>query len=201
MIAWILISLVASSIAADATTTTTTTSTTQETKNTAKDAHILASKFPLSMYAVENMDLVIEYEIHNVGAKAATNVVLDDRHSFPTQSFEIVKGLLQVRFEDIAPRSKAVHSVVLKPRQYGIFNYTSAQVTYNTQGETDVHVGLTNAPGEGYIYRLKEYERKFSIKYPYWIVFAILISPFTVGSLIFYYNSKTKYEELAKKKL
>lgn len=35
---------------------------------------ILASKFPQSMYAVEKMDLVIEYSIFNTGDKTAYKV-------------------------------------------------------------------------------------------------------------------------------
>ncbi|PIO62152.1 Translocon-associated protein beta [Teladorsagia circumcincta] len=88
----------------------------------------------------------------------------------------------------------------VRPRQFGVFNYTSAQVTYISEGSTDIRVGYTNAPGEGYIYRLKEYERKFAPKYIYWIVFFILIAPTTLGSLLAYSKSKTKYVELAKKK-
>uniref|UniRef100_A0A183FFS0 Translocon-associated protein subunit beta n=1 Tax=Heligmosomoides polygyrus TaxID=6339 RepID=A0A183FFS0_HELPZ len=164
------------------------------------DAFLVASKFPQSIYAVENMDLVLEYGLYNTGDKAALKVTVDDRHSFPTQSFEIIKGLLNVRFERINPGANATHSVVVRPRQFGVFNYTSAQITYISEGSTDIRVGYTNAPGEGYIYRLKEYERKFAPKYIYWVVFFILIAPTTLGSFLAFTKSKTKYEELAKKR-
>ncbi|RCN32336.1 hypothetical protein ANCCAN_21862 [Ancylostoma caninum] len=36
-----------------------------------RDAFIVASKFPQSIYAVENMDLVLEYGLYNTGDKAA----------------------------------------------------------------------------------------------------------------------------------
>lgn len=42
------------------------------------------------------MDFVIEYVVYNIGDRTALKVTLDDRHSFPTQSFDVVKGLLQV---------------------------------------------------------------------------------------------------------
>lgn len=45
------------------------------------------------------MDFVFEYKLFNVGDRTALKVSLDDRASFPTQAFEIVKGLLQVRWE------------------------------------------------------------------------------------------------------
>ncbi|VDM54249.1 unnamed protein product [Angiostrongylus costaricensis] len=165
-----------------------------------RDAFIVASKFPQSMYAVENMDLVLEYSLYNTGDKAALKVTLDDRHSFPTQSFDIMKGLLNVRFERINPGANATHSVVIHPRHFGVFNYTSAQITYTSEESGEVHIGYTNAPGEGYIYRLKEYERKFAPKYLYWVVFFILIAPTTLGSYLAYSKSKKKYEELGKKR-
>ncbi|WKX88057.1 hypothetical protein Q1695_008014 [Nippostrongylus brasiliensis] len=187
MIPLVLVLLAASALSEDASTQT-------------KDAFLVASKFPQSIYAVENMDLVLEYGLYNTGDKAALKVTLDDRHSFPTQSFEIIKGLLNVRFERINPGANATHSVIVRPRQFGVFNYTSAQITYTSEGSSDIRVGYTNAPGEGYIYRLKEYERKFAPKYIYWVVFFILIAPTTLGSLLAYSKSKNKYEELAKKK-
>ncbi|VDO73924.1 unnamed protein product [Haemonchus placei] len=164
------------------------------------NAFLVASKFPQSIYAVENMDLVLQYDLYNIGEKTALKVNLDDRHSFPTQSFEIVRGLFNVRFERISPGTNTTHLVVVRPRQFGIFNYTSAQISYISEGSMEIRVGYTNAPGEGYIYRLKEYERKFAPKYIYWIVFFILIAPTTLGSLLAYSKSKTKYEGLAKKK-
>uniref|UniRef100_A0A1I7WUC9 Secreted protein n=1 Tax=Heterorhabditis bacteriophora TaxID=37862 RepID=A0A1I7WUC9_HETBA len=39
-----------------------------------------------------------------------------DRHSFPTQSFEIIKGLLMVKFEKIIAGTNVSHSVVSKAK-------------------------------------------------------------------------------------
>ena len=52
------------------------------------------------------MDFIMEYNLYNVGDRTALKVALDDRISFPTQSFEIVRGMLQVRWEKIAPGYK-----------------------------------------------------------------------------------------------
>ncbi|CAB3401087.1 unnamed protein product [Caenorhabditis bovis] len=164
-----------------------------------KDAFILANKSPLSLYAVENMDLIIEYGIYNVGDKPATKVTLDDRHSFPTQSFDIIQGVLQVTFEKIPAQSNVTHSVVVKPRAFGMFNYTSAQLSYYN-GNDQLHISYTNAPGEGYIYRQREYDRKFAPKYTYFIIFFVLIAPTTLGSYLLFEQSKAKYELIGKKK-
>ncbi|CAI2355569.1 unnamed protein product [Caenorhabditis sp. 36 PRJEB53466] len=164
-----------------------------------KDAFILAHKQPLSTYAVENMDLVLEYGLYNVGDKPAHKVTLDDRHSFPTNSFEIVKGLLHVHFENVPARTNVTHSVVIRPRSFGYFNYTSAQVTYYTDNE-NLHVTSTNAPGEGYIYRQREYDRRFAPKYTFFIVFLALITPTTLGSFILFHQSKSRFPAVIKKK-
>jgi len=157
-------------------------------------ARILASKFSLSQYAVENMDYVIEYNLYNVGDRTALKVTLDDRNSFPTQSFEIVKGLLQVRWEKIAPGENVTHSVVVQPRSYGTFNYTAAMVTYYpTNDAKQVVVGYSTAPGEGHIYRLKDYERRFSSKVGIWILFFLMILPTTAGPFFIWYNFQKKY--------
>lgn len=49
------------------------------------------------------MDYVIEYMLYNVGDRTALKVTMDDRNSFPTQSFDIVKGFLNVHWKEIAP--------------------------------------------------------------------------------------------------
>ncbi|VDK60979.1 unnamed protein product [Onchocerca ochengi] len=159
-------------------------------------AHIVASKFTLSQYAVEGMDYVIDYRLYNVGDRAALRVALDDRDGFPTQAFDVIRGLLQVRWERIGPGSNVSHSVVVRPRAVGAFNYSSAQITYYpTEDAKEVRISYTTAPGEGYIYRRKDYDRKFSAKVSVWLVFLMLVAPSTVIPFILWYKSKAKYDQ------
>ncbi|CAJ0583406.1 unnamed protein product, partial [Mesorhabditis spiculigera] len=163
-------------------------------------ARILAHKSPFSMYAVEKMDLVIEYSVFNVGDKPAYKVQLNDVHSFPTTAFDLAKGQLTARWEKLAPGANVTHLVVLQPRGPGVFNYTAAQVTYTTEEKaSDYVIGYTNAPGEGYIYLQKEYDRKFAPKLYHWIVFVLIALPFTVGSFLKYTQSASKFEAYMKK--
>uniref|UniRef100_A0A1I7U7H6 Translocon-associated protein subunit beta n=1 Tax=Caenorhabditis tropicalis TaxID=1561998 RepID=A0A1I7U7H6_9PELO len=164
-----------------------------------KDAFVLAHKQPLSTYAVENMDFVLEYGLYNVGDKPAQKVTIDDRHSFPTNSFEIVKGLLHVHYEKIPAGGNVTHSVVIRPRAFGFFNYTAAQVTYYTDNE-NLHVTLTNTPGEGYIYRQREYDRRFAPKYTYFLIFFFIVAPTTLGSFLLFQQSKARFPNIVKKK-
>lgn len=91
----------------------------------------------------------MEYSLYNIGDRTAFRVTLNDQDSFPTQSFEIIKGLLNVNWKKIAPGDNVTHSVVVRPRSYGTFNYTSAIVTYYPSEEAkEARIGYTTAPGE-----------------------------------------------------
>ncbi|KAI6215577.1 hypothetical protein M3Y94_00401400 [Aphelenchoides besseyi] len=140
------------------------------------------------------MDFVFEYSLFNTGDRTALKVSLDDRHSFPTQSFEVIKGLLQVRWEKIPPGGNVTHSVIIRPRNYGVFNHTAAQVTYYPKEDAkEVRVGYTTAPGEGHIYRLRDYERRFSSKWFVWVVFFLMTLPTTAVPFAIWWQLRNKY--------
>ncbi|MEQ2165527.1 SWI/SNF and RSC complex subunit Ssr2 [Goodea atripinnis] len=65
-------------------------------------ARLLASKSLLNRYAVEGRDLTLQYNIYNVGSSAALEVELSD-DSFPPEDFGIVSGMLNVKWDRIAP--------------------------------------------------------------------------------------------------
>ncbi|XP_010225061.1 PREDICTED: translocon-associated protein subunit beta, partial [Tinamus guttatus] len=65
-------------------------------------ARLLASKSLLNRYAVEGKDLTLQYNIYNVGSSAALDVELSD-DSFPPEDFGIVSGMLNVKWDRIAP--------------------------------------------------------------------------------------------------
>lgn len=55
-----------------------------------------------------------------------------------------------MRWEKIEPGANVTHSVIVRPRTYGTFNYTAAQVTYYPgEGAKEAKVGYTTSPGEG----------------------------------------------------
>ncbi|KAI6239129.1 Translocon-associated protein subunit beta [Aphelenchoides fujianensis] len=168
----------------------------ESSKPALDSARLLAQKISLSQYAIEGMDFVFEYNIFNTGDRTALKVSLDDRHSFPTQAFEVIKGLLQVRWEKIAPGANVTHSVVIRPRTAGIFNHTAATVTYYPKEDAkEVRVGYTSAPGEGHIYRLRDYERRFSSKWFVWVVFFLLTLPTTAVPFALWWQQRNKYPD------
>ncbi|CAD5222329.1 unnamed protein product [Bursaphelenchus xylophilus] len=159
-------------------------------------AKILASKTPLSQYAIENMEFVLEYFLVNIGDKPATKVRLDDRKAFPTQDYELVKGLLQVHWDSLAPGENVTHSVVVKPRRFGLFNHTSAVISYYpTEDAKEARIGYSTAPGEGTIYSQRSYERRFGERWSSWLLFALLIIPFTALPYYFWVSFRNHYPE------
>ena len=93
------------------------------------EARLLSLKRVLNRYLVENRDVSVDFELFNVGDAPAINVKLTDR-TFPPSDFDVVSGSLDATFEKIPPGANVSHSLVVKPNKYGLFNFTSAEVTY-----------------------------------------------------------------------
>ncbi|XP_010562378.1 PREDICTED: translocon-associated protein subunit beta isoform X2 [Haliaeetus leucocephalus] len=138
-------------------------------------ARLLASKSLLNRYAVEGKDLTLQYNIYNVGSSAALDVELSD-DSFPPEDFGIVSGMLNVKWDRIAPASNVSHTVVLRPLKAGYFNFTSATITYLAQEGGQVVVGFTSAPGQGGILAQREFDRRFS---PHFFVVCLVCTTVT----------------------
>lgn len=159
-------------------------------------AWILGSKGYQSAYAVEGMEYVIEYDLFNAGDQPATSVTLDDRSSYPTTHFDILKGDLNIRFQRIQPSERVTHVVVVRPAIPGTYNSTAAMITYHTQ-EGVFRAGLTTTPkARTYVYRLKDYEQKYATKYTYWLKFLLMVAPWTIVSFYAFNKSRAKYEAL-----
>uniref|UniRef100_A0A8C6UT42 Translocon-associated protein subunit beta n=1 Tax=Neogobius melanostomus TaxID=47308 RepID=A0A8C6UT42_9GOBI len=162
-------------------------------------ARLLASKSLLNRYAVEGRDLTLQYSIYNVGSSAALEVDLSD-DSFPPEDFGIVSGMLNVKWDRIAPASNVSHTVVLRPLKAGYFNFTSATVSYLAQEGGPVVVGYTSAPGQGGILAQREFDRRFSPHYLDWAAFGVMTLPSIGIPLLLWYSSKRKYDSSKAKK-
>ncbi|XP_053303388.1 translocon-associated protein subunit beta [Pleuronectes platessa] len=162
-------------------------------------ARLLASKSLLNRYAVEGRDLTLQYNIYNVGSSVALEVELSD-DSFPPEDFGIVSGMLNVKWDRIAPASNVSHTVVLRPLKAGYFNFTSASVSYLAQEGGQVVVGFTSAPGQGGILAQREFDRRFSPHYLDWAAFGVMTLPSIGIPLLLWYSSKRKYDSPKAKK-
>ncbi|XP_013363722.1 PREDICTED: translocon-associated protein subunit beta isoform X2 [Chinchilla lanigera] len=136
-------------------------------------ARLLASKSLLNRYAVEGRDLTLQYNIYNVGSSAALDVELSD-DSFPPEDFGIVSGMLNVKWDRIAPASNVSHTVVLRPLKAGYFNFTSATITYLAQEDGPVVLD--------------------------WAAFGVMTLPSIGIPLLLWYSSKRKYDTPKTKK-
>ncbi|XP_003738857.1 translocon-associated protein subunit beta [Galendromus occidentalis] len=164
------------------------------------EARLLSLKKVLNRYLVENRDVSVDYELFNVGDAPALNVKLTDR-TFPPSDFDVVSGSLDAKFEKILPGANVSHSLVVRPNKYGLFNFTSAEVTYRiSEDSTEERISFTTEPGQGGIMPEVEYERRFSPHYLDWAVFALVSMPSILLPYFLYHSSKSRYEGLVKSK-
>ncbi|XP_064588369.1 translocon-associated protein subunit beta [Zonotrichia leucophrys gambelii] len=130
---------------------------------------------------------------------AALDMELSD-DSFPPEYFGIVSGMLNVKWDRIAPASNVSHTVVLRPLKAGYFNFTSATITYLAQEGAQVVVGFTSAPGQGGILAQRDFDRRFSPHFLNWAAFGVMTLPSIGIPLLLWYSSKRKYDTPKSKK-
>ena len=114
-------------------------------------------------YLVEGMDLVVKYNLFNIGDAAAVDISLTET-GFGTADFDVVGGQPAIQFDRLAPGANTTHALVLRPTKFGYFNFTSAEVKYRVSEEEDspIRIGYSSEPGQGVIIALKDYDRQFS---------------------------------------
>lgn len=162
------------------------------------EARLLVQKRILNRYLVEGRDIIVDYNIFNVGGSAALDVTVID-NSFGDTDFKVVSGLLKFKLDRLAPGSNVTHTVVVRCIKSGRFNFTSAEVTYRTLEDSDrVQFAHSAEPGEGGIIAVKDFDRKFSPHVLDWLAFAVMTLPSLGIPFLLWFNSKSKYEAILK---
>lgn len=157
-------------------------------------ARVLVYKQLLNKFVVENMDVVINYSLYNVGSQTATNVQLKD-NSFAPADFEVVGGQTEVTFPRIPPATNVSHTLVVRPTKFGYYNFTAAQVSYKSGDEgTEVIQAWSSEPVDLYIANFREFDKRFSSHLLDWVAFAIMSVPPLVIPFMLWHSSKSKYE-------
>lgn len=159
-------------------------------------AKLLVSKQIQNKYLVEGMDVVIRYGLYNVGDTVASDIVLTEA-GFGTDDFDVAGGQAVVKFNRIPPKSNNSHVLVVRPKKFGYFNFTSAEVRYKS-GEDGgaTKMGFSSDPGQGLIIALKDYERQFSAHMLDWVAFAAMTLPSLGIPFLLWHSSKAKYESI-----
>jgi len=155
-------------------------------------AKLLATKTVTNQFLVKNKDVTIKYNIYNVGTSAASQVKLVD-NTFPVDDFARVLGQLSAEWRTIPPNTNVTHVVVVKPLQSGLFNFTSAELTYVPSEDAEPQRAFTSFPGEGWIMTETDFERKHSPHLVEWAIFFLLSTPSVLIPFLLWYRSQSKY--------
>jgi translocon-associated protein subunit beta len=162
-------------------------------------ARLLLSKQVYNKYVVEGMDVVVKYGLYNVGDSAATDIQVVD-NGFRSDDFELVSGQTQFKLDRLSAQANMTQTVVVRPRKFGYFNFTAAEVTYSAgEGGIKLH-GLSSEPGQAVIIAARDYDKQFSSHFLDWLAFAVMTLPSLAIPFALWWSSKSKYEAILNKK-
>uniref|UniRef100_A0A5K3ETP6 Translocon-associated protein subunit beta n=1 Tax=Mesocestoides corti TaxID=53468 RepID=A0A5K3ETP6_MESCO len=155
-------------------------------------ATLAVSKEILNRYLVEAKEVTILYTIYNLSPmRTARDIEIHD--NLPESDFTFVHGSRSTRWASIPPSTNITHSVIVIPRSVGLYNFTSAEVTYKAGPDSTVTYGYSSAPGMRQILVPSVFNRQFSSHWMEWICFAFIMAPCSVVPYMLWRSSASKY--------
>ncbi|CAI2350003.1 unnamed protein product [Caenorhabditis sp. 36 PRJEB53466] len=166
-------------------------------------AKLLVAKNSITKYQIAYQENIFEYHIINVGNSPAINVELDDRSSFPTDRFDVLKGSLHFKYASIAPNTTALHYVMIVPLTPQPMEDKDVTVDYtdSESGETLRMTAVSFKRGSQYYFPEHKLYSRIGINSKHFVGFAFLALPVTLLSALFYHKSTTRYAATISHKL
>ncbi|ODN00373.1 Translocon-associated protein subunit beta [Orchesella cincta] len=168
-----------------------------ESDTTTKVAHLLIQKRFRNSFIVEGLDLIVEYNIFNVGPIVASRVHLKDSSFEDDSNFIRVSGFTDVDLGRIPAGANVSHIIVVRPVRPGHYNFTGAQITYSPGEEQDDVIGTSSEPGTILVHSSVAYHRTNSPHYEEWMAFGVLLLPSLIIPYMLWFSSQSKYERMA----
>lgn len=164
------------------------------------NAKLMVDKEILNKYIVEGRDIVVNYHLINIGGSVARDIkIIDD--TFPSDRFEIVNGYTSFTIDQVVPGTNVTHTVIMRPKSnsWGPHRFGPAKVEYKCNDAGQLQLSTTSELGDAYVVAARTFDRKFSSQFFDWFVFAILCVPSVLGPYYLWYQSDSKFSNLAAK--
>ncbi|KAJ8600556.1 hypothetical protein CTAYLR_007919 [Chrysophaeum taylorii] len=158
-----------------------------QTTTTTLPSLVLARKhIPRGSIVVEGKPLTLTYEVCNVGAEPATEVVVAD--VIDPSVFEVIAGGANARIAELGPGGRSSYNVTVVPLVSGSVEVARAVVRYVIGGQSKRMV--SSSPGRLEITSAGAYLRATSYYLKEWFVFMVFTAVPIVLPAIYYYTQK-----------
>eukprot|EP00033_Pygsuia_biforma_P000970 GCRY01001112.1.p1 GENE.GCRY01001112.1~~GCRY01001112.1.p1 ORF type:complete len:228 (-),score=46.88 GCRY01001112.1:124-711(-) len=159
-----------------------------------KRAFLLVHKVFETEQPVTGSDLIVRYDIYNIGNEVATEVSLED-DSWPLDEFDRIEGLPSKKWGRIDAGEKVNLTFTLKPTVEGLFKTAPAVVLYKPTPDAELPITVTSTD-DVYIYMVsnEDWERMNDMHLCDWSIFgAMTLFPIGLPALIYFFYS-SRYE-------
>ncbi|KAI3386116.1 hypothetical protein SNEBB_011321 [Seison nebaliae] len=162
------------------------------------DANLLVKKSILNSFYAESIDLIIKYDVYNVGESDAYNVIVKD--TYEIDDLKLKSDSSELKWSKIVHKTNVSAVIIYEPLQPKIMNISVGLIQYEQEeGGSTRQIGRSNKMPQIAVMAFNEYSRQYASHKFEWLVFFGLC----ILSLFFPYmlwkQSVDKYEGIQKK--